>query len=76
MVRARSQVFNQDVLYEDNNSFGVFSFPLTQGTRKTVLADINSVVITHESAEKYFGTTNAVGKIVEIQNPVRSLRTE
>lgn len=53
------------VAYADSTFFDVFSFPLLSGNPVTVLNDPNTVVISETAANKYFGTTNAVGKIVE-----------
>lgn len=48
----------------DSTFFDVFSIPLIQGDPKKVLADPNSMVMSEDTALKYFGTTDAVGKIL------------
>jgi putative ABC transport system permease protein len=48
----------------DATFFDIFSFPLIQGDPKTALKNPNSMVITKDSALKYFGTVDAVGKIL------------
>lgn len=50
----------------DPNFFEIFSFPLTQGEASQVLKDANSIVISEEMAEKYFGDEDAIGKTLEI----------
>jgi putative ABC transport system permease protein len=47
--------------------FKVFSFNLISGSAESVLAQPNSIVITQETAEKYFGKAEAMGKILEVQ---------
>ena len=49
----------------DSTFFNVFSFPAISGNTKTALYEPNTVVITKSTAEKYFGTTDAIGKTVE-----------
>lgn len=46
----------------------VFTFPLLQGNPATVLNDPHSIVVTETFARALFGTTDAVGKIVKIDN--------
>jgi putative ABC transport system permease protein len=48
----------------DSTFFDVFSIPLIQGDPKKALADPNSMVMSEDTALKYFGTTDAVGKIL------------
>jgi putative ABC transport system permease protein len=67
VIRKGSQTFNERVTTVDDNFFSVFSFPLVEGSPKTVLKDIQSMVLTEEMAVKYFGNENPVGKVLEIQ---------
>jgi ABC-type lipoprotein release transport system permease subunit len=46
----------------------MFSFPLIRGDKSTVLDNPSSIVITEEIAEKYFGTTDAIGRVITINN--------
>ena len=63
-------VLGEEIYYEerffavDSTFFDVFSIPLIQGDPKKVLADPNSMVISKDTSLKYFGTTDAVGKIL------------
>jgi putative ABC transport system permease protein len=67
VVKNGKETFNDKALYVDENFFSVFSFPLISGNPKTVLTGLQSVVLTDEEAIKYFGTTNAIGKILELE---------
>ncbi|HEV7330244.1 MAG TPA: ABC transporter permease [Flavisolibacter sp.] len=67
-VRKGAEVFQQDALAVDSNFFSVFSFPLLQGAPQTVLNDPYSVVLSEETAKKYFGTANAVGQTLQLKN--------
>lgn len=52
----------------DPDFLNMFSFPLLEGTIETVLADVNSIVITEEFAETLFGDESPVGKMVTVDN--------
>jgi len=67
VLKLNNTTFNQDVLYVDDNFFSVFSFPLLKGDPKKVLTNLNSIVVTDETAKKYFGTTDVIGKTLELQ---------
>ncbi len=52
----------------DPDFLNIFSFPLVEGDKETVLNDVNSVVITQKLAEKLFGNEPPVGKVVKVDN--------
>ncbi|HEY9002584.1 MAG TPA: ABC transporter permease [Mucilaginibacter sp.] len=52
------------MVYADPTIFDVFTLPMIDGNPKTALKDPKTVVITEKIAEKYFNTTNAVGKVL------------
>jgi len=66
-LKKDNEVFTEDCLFVDDNYFSVFSFPLISGNKQTVLEDLHSVVISKSMAKKYFGSTNPVGKIMEMK---------
>ncbi len=66
-VRRGSEVFDQEALLADSNFFSVFTFPAIAGNPQTALMDIHSVVLSEETAEKYFGKQNPVGKTLDIK---------
>jgi len=53
------------VVHADSTLFRVFSLPAITGNLATALNEPNTVVISESAAKKYFGTTDAVGKVVE-----------
>jgi putative ABC transport system permease protein len=62
---------NTNVFYEDftvgNPGFlTAFDFKLLQGNRNTALTAPHSIIVTEETAKKFFGTSNALGKILKI----------
>jgi ABC-type antimicrobial peptide transport system permease subunit len=52
----------------DPSFTSMFSFPLLSGDAKTVLSDPYSIVLTQQLAKKIFGTEDAVGKIIKVEN--------
>ncbi|HEY6978640.1 MAG TPA: FtsX-like permease family protein [Chitinophagaceae bacterium] len=61
---------NKNVFYEDytigNPGFlTVFDFKLLQGDRNTALTAPHSVIVTEETARKFFGTTDVIGKFLK-----------
>ena len=59
------KVFMEPKFYwADANFFNMFDFPLKAGNPANVFKEVNSVVISESSANKYFGQQNPVGKII------------
>lgn len=59
--------FLEEVTYADPDFFSIFSFPLLQGNPGTVLNGTQSIVLTREMAQKYFGRADVVGKELELR---------
>ncbi|MCW3116894.1 MAG: hypothetical protein JWM28_976 [Chitinophagaceae bacterium] len=57
-----SNIQENKVVYADSTLFDVFTLPMISGNPKTALVDPNCVVITEKMAEKYFNSTDVVGK--------------
>ena len=55
-----------DALYVDPDFFEMFSFPVIQGSKKTPLEDISSVVLTEPASKKLFGEENPIGKTITV----------
>lgn len=55
-----------DVAYADSTLFDVFTLPVIAGNPKTALDQPNTMVISETAAKKYFGTTDVLGKRLEI----------
>ncbi len=65
-VKVGTEIFDQEATYVDDNFFSVFSFPLKEGNRNELMKDMYSVVLNEEVAKKFFGTSAAVGKVIEL----------
>lgn len=64
-----------DVTYADSTLFDVFTLPVITGNPKTALDQPNTVVISETAARKYFGTTDALGKTLEVGLQEKTLYT-
>ncbi|HWB27744.1 MAG TPA: ABC transporter permease [Chitinophagaceae bacterium] len=56
--------FKAKEIYATKNFFTIFSFPLIQGNKSTVLNNKTNVLVSEEMAMKLFSTTNVVGKTI------------
>ncbi|MDW3190784.1 MAG: FtsX-like permease family protein [Cytophagales bacterium] len=69
LVSYGDKKFNeQQLVFADPQFFEFFSFPLLVGDPETVLKNANSVVISSEMANKYFGEDDPLGEILELDN--------
>jgi putative ABC transport system permease protein len=55
------------VTYADDNYFKVFSYPLLHGSSANALTEMNSIVLSEETALKFFGSTDVVGKTLKVE---------
>ena len=62
------QFYEQDMYYADPRVFNVFTFPMIEGNPQTALVKPNSVVITEEMANKYFGNDDPIGRVITLDN--------
>ena len=62
----RIKTFDEPVIAVDDTFFKIFSHRFIHGDVKTALSQPASVVITKKAAEKYFETTDAIGKSLTI----------
>ena len=58
-----------DLLFVDHSFFQMFNYPLKKGNQKSLFDDKYNVVITEETARKYFGADNPIGKTLKINGP-------
>jgi putative ABC transport system permease protein len=63
------QKFQSDFYYAEPEFFSIFDFEFLSGDAKSTLTSPNSVVLTEETAEKFFGNwKNAIGKTIQRNN--------
>jgi len=67
LVRYGDKTFKEkNILYAQSSFFDIFTFPLLTGNADTNLLAVNHAVITEETAQKYFGEENPIGKMITI----------
>src|SRR5258706_994839 len=67
--RYKDKLINeQNVFFADENLFDVFTVNVIKGNPKTALKDPYSVVLTEETAKKYFGSEDPINKIIRANN--------
>ncbi len=67
LVKYGDKRFDEENFYlADPSIFTMFSFPFVQGDPETVLSEMNSIVITRETAERYFGNEDPMGKVLQV----------
>jgi len=66
--------YEENAFYEDNciavdsTFFNMFSFPVITGDPEKLLREPYTAVLTKETAEKYFGQENPIGKTLNVNN--------
>jgi putative ABC transport system permease protein len=58
---------NSRFAFVDPNFFDVFTLPIIKGDPVSPLQEPNTLVITNDEANKYFGDTNPVGKVMYLE---------
>jgi putative ABC transport system permease protein len=66
-------ITEQHIAHVDSTFFDVFTFPVVSGLTENALNEPNTVVITESAAKKYFGTTEAVGRLIETTEKRKTL---
>ena len=61
VIKRGEEVYQEKVRFTDPSFLEMFTFPLQLGTPSS-LSDINSIVLSKESAQKYFGDENPIGQ--------------
>lgn len=66
LYQYKDKSFSDDVsMFADPSFFSVFDFKMAEGDARHPFADDNSVVITQSTARKYFGSEDAMGKVIQ-----------
>lgn len=58
------------IAFAESAYFRLFDYPWLRGSAETSLRNPNTVVLTERMAKKYFGTTDAMGKTLRVNNRV------
>src|SRR4030043_253723 len=67
IVKYEDKTFKErNILYAQSSFFDLFSFPLVEGKADSGILAINHAVITEETARKYFGNEDPIGKMITL----------
>jgi len=72
----QQKFYENDLLFADSTFFDVFSFGLLKGNSKQALEKPNCIILTRETAEKYFGSVDPIGKTLEINSFVGTFNVQ
>lgn len=64
------KIVEQGVVFAEEDFFEIFSFKLLEGNPQTALVEPNSVVLTTETAKRYFGDEDPMGKVLNFDGQV------
>ncbi|OJW77233.1 MAG: macrolide ABC transporter permease [Spirosoma sp. 48-14] len=67
-IPASGDVFREPITFTDQTIFHLLDYQWVTGNAQTALTQPNQVVLTESSAKKFFGTTNALGKVIRYDN--------
>ncbi|KAA6438998.1 FtsX-like permease family protein [Dyadobacter flavalbus] len=68
LIKAGEKSTKENGIYATSDFFKVFDTPFINGTAANAIAQPTSIAISRKLAEKYFGTENAVGKTMKVDN--------
>ena len=69
VIKFQDQSFSEPgLMFADSTFFQVFDFEFARGSAETAFQDPNSVVVTEETANRYFGSDNPIGKRIILNN--------
>lgn len=66
VIKRGEDVYQEKVRFTDPSFLEMFTFPLQQGVANS-LNDINSIVLSKDAAEKYFGGENPIGQTILVK---------
>ena len=66
-IKNGNQVSREEVSFADAPFFSVFTFKLSSGDPSSVFNDPHNIVLTKETAHKFFGNENPIGKTLQIK---------
>ena len=69
LIEINGEKYKEEPLFFADASFlDVFTFPLISGNKETALSKPDGILLTEQTALKYFGTTEVLGKVLKIDN--------
>jgi putative ABC transport system permease protein len=70
MSHEQTKIYIQNYAFADSLFFKVFDYEFVHGDPTTALKEDNAIVLTEDTARKFFGNKNAMGEIMSFDNRV------
>lgn len=70
IIKFKGSKFYVTAFYGDNNFFNVFGYDLQEGSTSKALSEPFSLVISQSLKKKYFGDSEAIGKVLMINDTI------
>ncbi|MGK2863560.1 MAG: ABC transporter permease, partial [Chitinophagaceae bacterium] len=67
IIKVGQHSFTDALRMVDSSFFNLFDFNMIEGNKQDPFPSINTVLLTKETAKKYFGSSNPMGQHIEIQ---------
>jgi putative ABC transport system permease protein len=67
--KSQKQFFEINGFYVDSTFFQIFTYDLKYGDKNTALNGLNSIIISEEVADKFFGNENPVDHVLKVTLP-------
>jgi putative ABC transport system permease protein len=64
----QKKLYDTKIVYADSTLFNIFTFPMLQGDPQKALVNPFSIVLTEQTAKKYFGSEAALGKVMQLSD--------
>ncbi len=69
VIKYNNNILNKGFCtYADPDIFNILTLPIVKGNIKEFFENKNSIILSRETARKFFGNSNPIGKILTIQN--------
>ncbi len=68
LIKVGTKAGKEEGYYASDDLFDVFQLPALQGNPAVAIKNPNNIVITRSVAQKYFGTTDVVGQVLQLNN--------
>ena len=66
-VQLNNQVLEVDLTFTDPELFNIFTLPVVAGNASNPMPNLSAAVITQETAQRFFGSANAIGQVLQIR---------
>ena len=70
MMQVEDKTYLEDILLTESSLFKIFSFEMLKGDPQVALKEIHSIILTEDTAHKYFGNEDPMGKVIRYNDRI------